>query len=342
MDPLKIQSIVRRYLWLFVLAPLIASLTTFFVLGNEPASYRASTRLLVGPSLESPSLDVNSLKIGGQLVQTYAELAQTRSFLESVNNKLEQKTSIDSLNSMITTRENIETRILTIIVYHPDPSQAVAIAKAAAETYIEMSPSQDNITALVRAGMSDQAQQLEKIVNKSEKTIKKLETELDKLKSAKSQRSSNLQRQNLITRQLADERSYWADSLRSLATIYQMLLDTNTNQLEIVEPAGAAFLVNQELPLRVFGAAVGGLILAILIAFAFEYFNDSIRSPQDLSRTAQVRLLSKVEKHDRLGGPDLRGLSRLPSPHRALPIATGQQFPNYFWPPGNRFLVLSS
>jgi len=68
MDLSKSLNIVRRYLWLFVLAPLVASLTTLFVVGNQPTSYRAATRLLVGPSLESPSPDINSLRIAGQLI----------------------------------------------------------------------------------------------------------------------------------------------------------------------------------------------------------------------------------------------------------------------------------
>ena len=305
MDLSKILNIVRRYLWLFVLAPLVASLTTLFVVGNQPTSYRATTRLLVGPSLESPSLDVNSLRIGGQLIQTYAELVQTRSFLESVNNKLEHKSTVEALNTMIATRQNIETRLLTIIVYHPDPNQAVAIAKAAAETYIEMSPSKDNTAARLRAWMSDQSQQLEQIATKSEATIQQLETQLAELKSVRAPGSFNLEQQALITRQLADERAHWADALGSLETVYQMLLDTNTNQIEIIEPAGTAIPVSKDLPLRAAASGVAGLILAVIVAFAFDYFDDTIRTPHDFSRATKVPLLSRIEKHNRLDGSGL-------------------------------------
>ena len=108
---------------------------------------------------------------------------------------------VASLDRMITTRQNIETRVLTIIVYHPDPYQAVAIAKAAVETYIELSPSKDNTTTLLRSRMTDQAHQLEEMITKSETTIQRLETQLAELKSVRVQRSSNLERQNLITGQ---------------------------------------------------------------------------------------------------------------------------------------------
>ena len=305
MDLSKSLSILRRYLWLIVLAPLVAGLTTLFVVGNQPTSYRAATRLLVGPSLDNPSPDINSLRIAGQLIQTYAELAQTRPFLESVNNKLEQKIAIESLGKMITTRQNIETRILNIIVYHPNPKRAVAIANAAAETFLEMSPSKDNTSALLHTQMSQQSNELEKIVTKSETTIQQLESELAELKSVRVQRSSNLERQALITRQLADERAHWADALRTLTTFYQVVLDTNTIQVEIIEPAGAVFPVNQDLPLKAAASGIAGLILAVMIAFAFDYFDGTIRIPQDFSRSTKVPLLSNIEKHNSLDGSGL-------------------------------------
>src|SRR6266540_2871059 len=183
MDLSKILNIFYRYLWLLVLAALVASLTTFFQLSSQPVTYKASTDLLVGPSLNSPSPDLNSLKIGGQLAQTYAEVVGTRQFLESVNNKLDQKIDLVRLKSAISTRQSTETRVLTITVYHPDPKQAVAIANAAAQTLIEMSPSTDNTTALLRTQMSDQSHRLEQIVSDSQASIDQLEAELTTLKA---------------------------------------------------------------------------------------------------------------------------------------------------------------
>jgi len=168
MDLSKFLNIVYRYLWLLVLAALVAGLTTFFQLSSRPDTYKASTDLLVGPSLDSPSPDLNALRIGGQLAQTYAEMVDTRTFLEAVNNKLDQKTDLEVLRDAISTRQSAETRVLTITVYHPDPRQAVAIANAAAQTLIDLSPSKDNTTSLLRSQMSDQSRQLEQIVSKTE------------------------------------------------------------------------------------------------------------------------------------------------------------------------------
>ncbi len=301
MDLSKILNLVYRYSWLLVMAALIAGLTTFFQLSNRPVAYRATTDLLIGPSLDSPSPDLNSLKIGGQLGQTYAEVLNTDSFLEAVNNKLDQKMDPNVLKDTLSTRQSTETRVLTIIVYYSDPKQAVAIANAAAQTLLAMSPSKDNITASLRAQMSDQSHQLEQIVSESQSSIKQLEAELTALKvanmSSPAVATANLEQQNLVIKQLADERSRLSDSLRTLATIYQMLLDTDTNQMEIIQPATTAISVDQQLWLRVISSGAGGLIFALILIFVAEYFDDRLRFPGDLSRTAGVPLLSTIDKH---------------------------------------------
>jgi len=309
MDLSKILSLVYRYLWLLVLAALIAGLTTFFQLSSQPVAYRATTDLLIGPTLDSPSPDLNSLRIGGQLGQTYAEVLTTSSFLEAVNSKLAQKLALNELKDAISTRQSTETRVLTIIVYHRDPKQAVAIANAAGQTLLEMSPAKDNVTSSLRAQMSDQSQRLEQIVSGSQASIEQLEAELSALKVANTSSpeaiTANLEQQNLVIQQLTEERNRLSDSLRTLATIYQILMETNTNQMEIIQPATTATLVDQQLWLRVISSAVAGLIFAIIIIFVAEYFDDRLRFPEDLSRAAGVPLLSTIDKHSRRKGSGL-------------------------------------
>ena len=303
MDQAKVLNIVRRYAWLLILAALVASLTSLFVLNGQPTLFEAKTRLLVGPTVDSPNPDLNALRIGGQLMTTYADLVTTRPFLESINSKLGQKMNLEQLGGMIETKQNTEARILTILVRDEDPKQAVAIANAAAQTLFEMSPSPDNPTSVLRAQMSTQAHQLEQIITSAEASIQQLETELIALRSTGTQSpdaaQANLERQNLVTQQLAEARSRLSDSLRTLTSIYQVLLQTDTNQLEIIEPAGAVFPINQNLPLRVAASGLAGLLLVMSIIFAYEYLDDTIRVPGDFTRTVKVPLLSTIQAYRR-------------------------------------------
>lgn len=319
MDQAKVFNIVRRYAWLLLLAALVASLTAFFVLSEQPTLFEAKTRLLVGPTVDSPNPDLNALRIGGQMMTTYADLVTTRPFLESINSKLGQKMNLEALSGMIETRQNTEARILTIFVRHEDPKQAVAIANAAAQTLIEMSPSQDNTTSVLRAQMSTQAHQLEQIITSAEASIQQLETELIALRSTGNQSpeaaQANLERQNLVTQQLGEERARLSDSLRTLTTIYQVLLQTDTNQLEIIEPAGAVFPINQNLPLRVAASGLAGLLLVMSIIFAYEYLDDTIRVPGDFTRAVKVPLLSTIEAYRRRGASGLGRVATIAEPN---------------------------
>ena len=314
MDLSKILNALYRYWWLLVLAAVVASLITYFQLSSQPVTYRATTDILVGPSLDSPSPDLNSLRIGGQLVQTYAEVVETRSFLESVNNKLEQKVDLSDLRSSFSTRLSTETRVLTIIVFNRDPRQAAAIANAAAQTLIEMSPSQDNATGLLQG----QSQQMEQIISQSQSNIQQLEAELSALKVANTSSpeaiSANVEKQDLVVRQLSEERGRLSDALRTLATIYQLLLDTNTNHMQILQPATTAALVDQQLEIRVASSGLGGLIFAIILIFVAEYLDDRLRFPADLSKAARVPLLSTIDKHSSLKGSGLDQLVTFAQP----------------------------
>lgn len=305
MDLSKILSLVYRYMWLLVLAAVIASLVTFFQLSSRPVSYRATTDLLVGPSLGSPSPDLNALRIGGQLVQTYAEVVDTRSFLTAVNDKLDQKVDLEELRAAFSTRMSTETRVLTIIIFHRDPEQAVAIANAAAQTLIEMSPSQDDTTSLLRA----QSHEMENIIGQSQTRVEDLEAELSALKvvdrSSPEAVQTNLEQQDLVLKQLAEERGRLSDALRTLTTIHQILLNANTNHVEILQSATTVTVVDQQLWLRVLSAAVAGLIFAIILIFIIEHFDDRLRFPGDLSRAASAPLLSTIDKHGSLKGSGL-------------------------------------
>lgn len=318
MDQSKIVNVFRRYWWLFLVALIGASLAAFFVFNKQPVVYEAKTQLLVGPTVDSPSPDLNSLKIGAQLMQTYADLVSTRPFLESINNKLDNKEDLTRLGGMLDVKQNTEARILTIIVHNKDPKQAVAIANAAANSLIEMSPSQDNTTAALRTQMSNQTHQLEEITTSAETSIQDLQKQLVALGSAQQttpeEAQAVLDKQNQLTQQLSDQRARLSDALRTLATIYQVLLDTNTNQLQIIEPAGAVFPLDQSLALRVAAAGLAALLLVVAVVFAYEYYDDTIRVPGDFARTVNVPLLTTIEKYDRSAEPGLDNIVTLSQP----------------------------
>jgi len=169
---------VRRWLWLLVLAPLIAGVITFWVNRQQPRFYEASARLVIGPGIDSSNPTLNDLRTAGQLMHTYVEVATTRPFLQSISDSLGLSIDPDKLVSEITVTPNDSAQILTISVQDRDPAQAAAIANAVASALVRLSPfSAGGSGAQIRDQMRAQAAKLQSDIDSMEARVKQLEAE---------------------------------------------------------------------------------------------------------------------------------------------------------------------
>ncbi|MFQ5856325.1 MAG: Wzz/FepE/Etk N-terminal domain-containing protein [Anaerolineae bacterium] len=172
-------NIVRRWMWLLMLAILVASATSYWVIKEQPPVYQAEARLIVGPGVDSLSPDLNALRTGGQLMQTYAELATTRPVLQAVIDDLDLGMSPDTLDENIKVRSDNETQILSIQARDGDPGRAAAIANAVAERLVRLSPAGiGGAETQLKSQMRSEAVKLQEIITSTEARIKQLEADL--------------------------------------------------------------------------------------------------------------------------------------------------------------------
>jgi len=289
-------SMIRRWFWLLVLAALASGLTTYLLVKDQPIIYEAKVRLIIGPGIDTPDPDLNALRAGGQLMQTYAELSMTGPFLQSIIDTLNLSMTPLMLSEIMEVTTNQETQILSIAVRHQNPERALAIANLAADTLVQMSPSgPDSTSSQIKDQMRLQAKQVEELIASSEEKIKQLEADLQALTQVENQgvvilqTNNYLEQQKLIIDQLSQERGRLSDALSALTVLYDTLQKTTTNQVKIVEPAVVAAPVRSWLILQVLIGAVAGLALAVASVLSFEYFDDTIRSPGELSRLSDNR-----------------------------------------------------
>lgn len=294
---------LKSWLWLLVLSALVTGFVGYLMVKDRPAAYQAKAKLLVGPGIDAPNPDLGALRTGGQLMQTYAELVATTPFLQAVIDKLELNISASELGRMIDVRTNQDTQILIITVTHNEPVTAIAIANAAAEEMVARSPSADDSpTSILNAQMRGQAARLEQIIANSDATIDKLEADLTALTETEGQglivlqTEDYLEKQRLIVEQLSAERGRLSDALAALTQLYDSLKLAPTNQVKIVEPAVSSEAVLAQPRLTVLIAAGAGLVLALLVAFTFEFFNDSINSSDELAKVTGLPILGTISK----------------------------------------------
>ncbi len=289
-------NIVRRWLWLLTLATLVAGTTTYWLSSQETTLYQAKARLIIGPGIDSPNPDLNALRTGAQLMQTYAELATMQPVLQAVADDLKLDTRLKQLDEQITIKVNKEAQILSISVQDGDPNRATAIANTLADMLVRLSPSNPNSAqAKLKEQIRDQVKKLETSVASSETIIGQLEAEF--------QATSDAEKQRQLMDQLSQERARLTETHQTLATLYDSLQEASVNQVQIVELASFGKPVASQLRLKVLIGAIAGLVLGGVVALAFEYLNNAIGTAEELAQTTNIPLLGAIARHKKLRGP---------------------------------------
>lgn len=318
--------LIRRWLWLLALAAVVAGLTTYLVLVDQPTIYEAQTRLIIGPGIDTPDPDVNALRAGGQLMQTYAEISLTSPFLQSIIDELDLKTTPLGMRDSIQVATNQETQILSFNVGHSNPERAIAIANLAAAKLVELSPSgPDSSSSLLKEQMRIQAEKIEAIIDQSEDNIRQLESDLQAIAQVENQSvvvlqtENYLEKQRLIIEQLSQERARLTESLSALTILYEALQKTTTNQVKVIEPAVIAVPNPSYLWLKVVLGSVAGFILSGAIVLVFAYLSEAILTHEELRHVSGLNSLGVIAKHDRLmtSGVESLVVSALPNSRAA-------------------------
>lgn len=288
-----------RWLWLFVLVTALAGLTTYWASSKQPTIYQATARLIVGPGIDSPNPDLNALRAGGQLMQTYSELPKTGPFLQRIIDELNLNMPPIELAAMVQTRSNRETQILSIDVQSRVPEQAATIANAVATALVDVSPSNaDKPEARLKDQMLSQAEKIEQNIATMEINIQRLEAEFAA--------TTDVIQQHSIMDQISQERSRLIDAHRTLAMLYEAIQQPPTNQVKIIEPASSAVPVASQLPLQVLIGSILGLVFSLILVMGYVYFYDAveIETAEDLAITTGIPVLGAIARYDQMAGSE--------------------------------------
>ena len=292
-------GIMLRWVWLLILVTSIASGIAFVVIQRQPTLYAASSRLIVGPGLEGVNPDVNALHAAGQLMRTYAEFATSQPVLNKVIKDLHLPITSDVLVPQIKVNVDETTLVLTISGQGNDPAQTVAIVKSVTNQLVSMSPSSsDGQQKQIKVRINDQIQKTEKDAVDAEVQIHQYETKIQ----AALQSGADAETRRFLAGQFAQEHAFLTQARQTSASLYASLQTSYTNQIKIVEMDTTALTVDNNLKLIVLLAGVAGLLLSVAIVFAFEYFNDAIRTTADLLGATDIPLLGAIAKHKPLRG----------------------------------------
>jgi capsular exopolysaccharide synthesis family protein len=281
-------AVIRKWLWLIAASALIATVSSYLGTLQMPRIYQATTTVMVGQALGQADPNAQDLWLSQQLAQTYADMVRRRPILEGVAEAL----GLDYVPSAgnVSARQVAGTQLLEITVRDTHPERAMYIANGIAHQLILQSPTQAGEEQERRSFVQTQLKDLE---SRIQQTQDETDQEQARLESANSARAIQQYQANIaaLQQKLATYQSTYASLLPAV--------EGGVNYISVVEPATMPTVpISPQVGMTVMLASAIGLILAVGGAFLIEYLDDTIKTSDDVTRTAGLPTLARIARID--------------------------------------------
>lgn len=297
-------SPLLRYWWLLVTASLVAAVSTFLIASQQPLVYQTRTTMIIGRAVYQSNPSSTDMWVNQMLANYYADLSQR----QPVRDATMQALGLNNLPTYVV-RPLPNSQLLEINVTDVNPLRAQAVANELAHQLMLQSPtSPQNQGQERQAFVEQQLSDLEVRINDTKTKIADLEAQLLEANSARqiAEIMQSIDSQNLL---LTTLQGNYADLLQSS--------DRGAiNTLSVLEPAGLPTRpVGPDRAMLVVLSSMVALVIAASAAYLLEYLDDTIKTPEDVTRAMKLPTLGVLGKIDGEDSPDkLIALKRPLSP----------------------------
>lgn len=279
-------ALARKWAWLVILGALVGGGTVYLINQNTPPTYRASARLLIDEAPESGGNEYAQALFEERLASTYVELIGLRPVLEETVNRLELPVSADQLRGRLSVTAPSQAQIIVINVEDSDPERAALIANTVGDVFMDLNQQRES------ARFAESISNYESQMTQLQEEISRVETQIFTIGEPDTPQEEAQLSGLETSRREAQLRYTEAFNSRENLRVEEARV---SNNLIPVEPARAPTS-----PIRprtatntILGAAVGGM-LALAVAFFFEFMDDSIRSPDQIRQVTDMSTLGAV------------------------------------------------
>lgn len=283
--------LIRRWLWLIVLAAFLAGGAAYLQASRQIDVYRASATISVGSYFQAPNPTAGEIYTGQQLAQNYVVLAKSRSVLEAAIDAGDLPISVGALSDSISASVIEGTTFIRLTATHPDPILVVQMVDEVAKQLILQSPT--NLTPEQQAQVDLANREIARLTQQLEQSRQRLaalEAQIAQTTDSAELERLNEQYNTLIT-QINEASSNIARFTDTIARLQQ-----RTNALEIVEPAHSL----GKLPRDIFQTTVLGAMVGAALAFGLvlllEYLDDTIRTVDQATQVLGLPTLAVIPK----------------------------------------------
>lgn len=336
-DDTTLQADLRQYMmllwrwaWLIILAAVLAGGAAYITSQFQQPVYQATTTLLINEASTAQTSDYTAILTSERLARTYSEMLTKRPVLDEVLLRIEEELGlelgyedIDAFKETITVQLVRDTQLIEVSVENTDPDLAALIAN----TLVEVFTAQNQ--ALQATRFAESKTSLEEQLTRLDGQIHNTVAALDDIQD-------DFEREAERTRleaELTQYRQTYSELLQSYEQIRVSEAQTTSNVVQ-VEPA-----IVSENPIRprvlmntALAFVVGGM-LAVGVIFLIEALDDTLKSPDDVSRHLQLPILGTIIRHDANNGSLVaRDEPRSPSAEAFRSLRTNIQYASVDYP----------
>lgn len=279
----QIVRIARRRWWILVATILVTVLAAYVISAQQPRIYRATTSMIVGPTITGSNPNRDDLQISQQLARIYADIAQRQRVLRAVVQTLELDQSWRALRDQVRVEPVESTQLLEIQVDARSPEQAVAIADELARQLIELgpNPSGDETVNEVEQFVQERMARLQQNITEGQLRIDTLDGYLAQLVE-RGTAPDQLQTLQAEIQSLEGLMATWEATYAGLYQTFQS--KTPSSSLTVFEPAEALTdPIRPRTNLNLLIAAILGFGIGVALIAALETVDDSLRSADEVS-----------------------------------------------------------
>jgi succinoglycan biosynthesis transport protein ExoP len=287
-------SVIWKWWWLAVLAVAIAAGSSYLASKQATPLYRTTTTLMIGRVIESPDPTSTELWTGQQLAGTYSQMAKRepvmRAALESLGLDGDEWRAFAG---QVDAGAVPQTQFLNVTVVDTNPQRAKVLADAVAYQLVALSPASSGIDQEERVFAQQQVDDLKVKIEEAKDEAERLQVERDAAISAR--QIQDLDNQITV---LQAKVSGWQNTYAQLLLSLQ---GGDVNTISVLEEAtvpGAPFSPNVRQ--NVLLASAIGFVMAVGGAFLIEYLDDTIKTPDDVTRATELSTLggiARIEGH---------------------------------------------
>jgi capsular exopolysaccharide synthesis family protein len=281
--------IIKKWLWLVILATLLAGGAAYVVSLNMAPVYRASATLWISEADNPTGATYQDILSSERIARTYAELLRKRPILEGTAARLGlRNVDVEDLPFAVDVKLVGDTQLIELGVEGNYPRLAAQAANTIPQVFIEQKEAiQSERFASSKESLSQQMASLEEDIRRTEEAIARLEDS-----TAATDRTERARLEGL----LAQHRSSYSSLLQSYEEV-RLAEARSLDNVIVVEPADVPEVpVKPRKLLNTLLASVVGCMLAVGTAFLIEYLDDTIKSPSDIREVLGLSSLATIPR----------------------------------------------